>query len=76
MKDKNDPKTLIKTVKSGEAERLIKDKVVNSGMIPKTEACVSAVKGGVKKSHILDAGIEHAMLLEIFTDMKVLERKS
>jgi acetylglutamate kinase len=71
MKDKNDPKTLYNTLKSADVERLIKDKIVDSGMIPKTEACVAAVKGGVKKAHILDAGIEHALLLEIFTDMGI-----
>jgi acetylglutamate kinase len=37
-------------------------------MIPKAAACVNAVKGGVKKAHILDASIPHALLLEIFTD--------
>ncbi len=68
MKDKNDPKTLYNTVKSSDVEHLIKDQVINSGMIPKAEACVRAIKGGVKKAHILDAGIKHAMLLEIFTD--------
>jgi acetylglutamate kinase len=68
MKDKNDPKTLYRTLKSSDVERLIKNKVIDSGMIPKAEACSKAIKGGVKKAHILDAGIEHAMLLEIFTD--------
>lgn len=68
MKDKDDPKTLYNTLKSSDVKRLIKNKVIESGMIPKTEACVRAIKGGVKKAHILDAGIEHAMLLEIFTD--------
>ncbi len=68
MKDKNDPKTLYHTLKSSDVKRLISSKVIASGMIPKAEACVRAIKGGVKKSHILDAGMEHAMLLEIFTD--------
>jgi acetylglutamate kinase len=68
MKDKNDPKTLYRTLKSSDVERLIKNKVIDSGMIPKAEACAMAIKGGVKKAHILDAGIKHAMLLEIFTD--------
>jgi acetylglutamate kinase len=68
MKDKNDPKTLYRTLKSSDVERLIKNNVIDSGMIPKAEACSMAIKGGVKKAHILDAGIEHAMLLEIFTD--------
>lgn len=68
MKDKNDPKTLYHTLKSSDVKRLIKNKVIASGMIPKAEACVRAIKGGVRKAHILDAGMEHAMLLEIFTD--------
>jgi acetylglutamate kinase len=68
MKDQNDPKTLYRTLKSSDVQRLIKDKVIDSGMIPKAEACSKAIKGGVKKAHMLDAGIEHAMLLEIFTD--------
>jgi len=68
MKDKNDPKTLYHTLKSSDVRRLIKNKVIASGMIPKAEACVRAIKGGVKKAHILDAGMKHAMLLEIFTD--------
>ncbi|NPU86573.1 MAG: acetylglutamate kinase [Syntrophaceae bacterium] len=68
MKDKKDPKTLYETLKSSDVKRLIEDNVIDSGMIPKAEACVRALKGGVKKAHILDASIMHAMLLEIFTD--------
>ena len=37
-------------------------------MIPKTQACINAIKGGVKKAHILNADVPHALLLEIFTD--------
>lgn len=68
MKDKKDPSTLYNTLKAGEVPTLIKKKVIDSGMIPKAIACVNAIKGGVKKAHILDAGIPHALLLEIFTD--------
>lgn len=68
MKDKDNPKTLYHTLKAGVAASLIKRKIVDSGMIPKAEACVNAVRGGVKKAHILDAKIPHALLLEIFTD--------
>jgi acetylglutamate kinase len=39
-----------------------------SGMIPKLEACLDAVTGGVEQAHILDGRVEHAILLEIFTD--------
>lgn len=68
MKDKDDPSTLYKTLKVVEVNRLIKNKVIASGMIPKACACVNAISGGVKKAHILDASIPHALLLEIFTD--------
>jgi len=68
MKDKRDPKTLYRTVSTGEVEKLIKKKVIDAGMIPKARACARATRGGVRKSHILNAGIPHALLLEIFTD--------
>jgi len=68
MKDKDDPKTLYNTIKASEVERLIDKKVINAGMIPKATACINAIKGGVKKAHILNAAIPHALLLEIFTD--------
>jgi len=68
MKDKDDPATLYNTLTVGKVNKLIKSKTINSGMIPKAASCVNAIKGGVKKAHILDAGIPHALLLEIFTD--------
>lgn len=68
MKNKSDPKTLYHTLKAPEVERLITRGIIDSGMIPKARSCVNATKGGVKKAHILDAGIRHALLLEIFTD--------
>ena len=68
MKDKRNPNSLYKTLNSLDVKRLIKSKVIDSGMIPKAEACSRAIEGGVKKAHILDAGMKHAMLLEIFTD--------
>ncbi|MFA6141747.1 MAG: acetylglutamate kinase [Candidatus Omnitrophota bacterium] len=68
MKDKNDPSTLYRTIKAGEVERLIGRKIIDAGMIPKARACINATKGGVEKAHILNAGIPHALLLEIFTD--------
>ncbi|MDD5495610.1 MAG: acetylglutamate kinase [Candidatus Omnitrophica bacterium] len=68
MKKKGDVRTLFNTLKTKDVGRLIKRKVIDSGMIPKANACVSAIKGGVKKAHILDASMPHALLLEIFTD--------
>jgi acetylglutamate kinase len=68
MKDRHDPKTLYRTVTPAEIERLIREKIIDAGMIPKARACATATRGGVRKSHILNAGIPHALLLEIFTD--------
>lgn len=68
MKDKKDPKTLYRTLEAGMVKKLIKSKVIDSGMIPKAQACINAIKGGVKKAHILDAAMPRALLLEIFTD--------
>jgi acetylglutamate kinase len=41
---------------------------LSAGMIPKMEACLTAVKGGVPRAHVLDGRLNHAILLEIFTD--------
>ena len=71
MKDRKDPKTLYHTLKANEVNRLIRKKVIDAGMIPKARSCINAIKSGVKKAHILNAAIPHALLLEIFTDKGV-----
>ena len=71
MKDKLDPSTLYKTLTVGSVNKLIKNETIASGMIPKAMSCVNAIKGGVKKAHILDASIPHALLLEMFTDQGI-----
>ena len=68
MNDKDDPKTLYNTLKVRDVSALVKKKIIYGGMIPKAASCVNAIKGGVKKAHILDASIPHALLLEMFTD--------
>jgi len=50
------------------ARSLIRKGIIGKGMIPKVKACVSAIGGGVKKAHIVNASLPHALLLEIFTD--------
>jgi len=47
---------------------LIGEGVIKGGMIPKVECCSTAVSGGVARAHIVDGRVEHAVLLEIFTD--------
>jgi len=62
---------LISTLTKGEAEALIADRVIAGGMIPKVTSCVRALKAGVRKTHIIDGRVNHALLLEIFTDRGV-----
>ena len=68
LRDVKDPGSLIKKASREEMEALKKDGVVNKGMIPKTDCCILALNGGVKKAHILDGRLPHALLIELFTD--------
>ncbi len=63
--------TLIPTLSKKKVEQLIQDGVVRGGMMPKVKAALSAVEEGVRKSHIIDGRVPHALLLEIFTDQGV-----
>ena len=67
LRDGADPASLISTLHIREVDGLIQDGTVGGGMIPKLLACVRSVKGGVKKTHIIDGRVPHALLLEIFT---------
>ncbi len=58
---------LIPSVKTADVKNMIKEGVIYGGMIPKANSCVEAVKLGVKKVHIINGSIPHAVLLEIFT---------
>ncbi|NLE65027.1 MAG: acetylglutamate kinase [Elusimicrobia bacterium] len=68
LRDPKDPATLYSTLTTADVEQLKKNKVVTGGMIPKVDSCMDALRGGVPKSHIIDARQDHALLLEIFTD--------
>lgn len=70
-KKKDDPKSLLSSVKAKDVAKLIKSGVISGGMIPKVEACLHAVKSGVHKTHIIDGTLPHALLLEIFTPQGV-----
>jgi acetylglutamate kinase len=58
---------LLSTLRENQARKMIQEGVVGSGMIPKVECCINALKGGVEKAHIIDGRVKHAVLLEIFT---------
>jgi acetylglutamate kinase len=64
----NKNKKLINTMTNKEALKLIDNGIVEGGMFPKIKCCLKALKGGVKKTHIIDGRLKHAILLEIFTD--------
>jgi len=68
MRDVNDPDSLLSTVTVGDVEVLKEQKVIQGGMIPKVDACVHAAAGGVAKTHIINAQVMHALLVEIYTD--------
>lgn len=59
---------LIPSLSIGEAQYMIDKGSISGGMIPKVKCCIEALKEGVEKTHIIDGRIEHAILLEIFTD--------
>jgi len=54
-----------------EVQALMARGVVQQGMVPKVQACVAALRADVRKTHIIDAAIPHAMLLEIFTQQGI-----
>lgn len=66
-RDKADPKSIIHSLTDVEARELIRTGVIDSGMIPKVEACLETLDRGVKKVHIVDGRIRHSLLLEIYT---------
>ena len=59
---------LIPTISKKETQQLIRRGTIASGMIPKVQACLDALDGGVAKAHIIDGRTPHALLLELFTD--------
>lgn len=62
---------LMSTLTSSRAEEMISDGTITHGMIPKVSCCLQAVSSGVAKAHIIDGRKEHAVLLEIFTDVGI-----
>ncbi len=58
---------LITNLTIEQTEALKVDGTISGGMVPKVDACIEALRGGVKKAHIIDGRVEHSMLLEILT---------
>jgi acetylglutamate kinase len=68
LADVERPDSLIASATVGELRRMIADDELTGGMIPKIEAAVSAVEQGVPAAHLVDGRVEHAVLLELFSD--------
>jgi len=62
---------LIRQLSREQAHEQIASGAIRGGMIPKVECCLAAVQGGVARAHVVDGRLEHAVLLEIFTDRGV-----
>jgi len=60
--------SLLPVLSIEEARKRIAEGTIRGGMIPKVECCIAALDAGVASAHIVDGRIEHALLLEIFTD--------
>ncbi len=63
--------SLVSTIDSDTAAKMIADQSISGGMIPKIECALAALKSGVEKAHILNGKKRHAILLELFTDSGV-----
>ena len=71
LRDPKDEDTLIPVVHPSDVPGLVKDGVIQGGMIPKVDCCVEAVRSGVRRAHILDGRIPHSILIEMLSDSGV-----
>ncbi len=62
---------LLDTLTADLAAGLIADGTVNTGMIPKVECCLDALRSGVRQAHVIDGRVRHALLLEVLTSRGV-----
>jgi acetylglutamate kinase len=65
--DFSDDSSLVTQTDTAGLERLLQSGKVGEGMIPKLRSCVEALRGGVRRAHVLDGRMAHALLLEFFT---------
>lgn len=70
-RQKDDPKSLINSLTASQAQQLIREGAIESGMIPKVEACLDTLGRGIRKIHIIDGRERHGLLSEIYTNKGV-----
>lgn len=68
MKDLNDPTSLVNSISLKDINDMIADGIISGGMLPKVDACITAINKGANRVHIIDGRINHALILELFTD--------
>ena len=68
LRDLSDDASLMPTIRMREVDQFIKEGFIAGGMLPKVEACTTALIGGVYKTHIIDGRIPHSLLLEVLTE--------
>jgi acetylglutamate kinase len=68
MRDPADPASLVPSLDRAGVEKLVNDRTITGGMIPKVRSALSALDAGVPKVHLIDGRIPHSLLLEIFTE--------
>lgn len=68
LADVQDETSLISQLSPAQAQELVAQGKVSKGMIPKLEACLLAIEGGVPRAHMIDGRLPHSMLIELFTD--------
>ncbi|HEX8912858.1 MAG TPA: acetylglutamate kinase [Humisphaera sp.] len=66
--DAKDPSTRVSSLNVAQIDDMVKSGAISAGMLPKVEACITALKGGTTKAHIIDGRIPHALMLEIYTE--------
>ncbi len=68
MRDPADASSLLPSLNRASVEKLVNERVITGGMIPKVRSAISALDAGVQKVHMIDGRIPHSLLLEIFTE--------
>lgn len=64
----DDPSSLIKRIEKSAIGSLKATGIISSGMIPKIDCCLTALEGGVPRTHIIDGRVPHSLLIEMFSD--------
>ena len=70
-RDVDDPDSVVTSATEAEIRQMIADGTIAGGMLPKVQACLRALEGGVARTHIIDGRFAHSLLLEIFSDRGV-----